>query len=80
MQLDPRDLDAWLAERLFGWRHIRHKVYDQGGPTEETLTYWTGDPDAFPIVWTRMAKFSTTYEGMGRVLESMRWSKTRRAY
>jgi hypothetical protein len=58
---DPnRELDVWLAERLFGI-----KAWESAG----SLLYWTKD-GAGPC--TNLPHFSSTYDGMGLVIEKMR--------
>lgn len=69
--LTPREVDAVLAERLFGWTAI-HVRFTAGYPVNgERATALMGRrPGPLPRLGLIPA-FSSSYEGMGVVLEAM---------
>ena len=66
MKLQARDLDAWLAEWLFG------VLKPESVPQPGASSVWWHDVKGGEWI---PHEFSTTYEGMGRVLEAMKSKK-----
>ncbi len=67
--MDDRELDAWLAEHLFGWSLVGVKGHwTQGVETRD----WSGRPPGQSRGVPHVPALSSTGEGMLKVMEAIR--------
>lgn len=75
--MTPREIDALLAERLFGWTRV-----EQHEGTSYAMPFCVGSPPNSPEPCDSLQgtgegryhvpRYSTTWNGMGAVIEAMR--------